>query len=78
MPTYCNLFYVTRHEPSKGNKIFKYAATRSVLSKYQMLKQKALKLMTLDRAPGNTTKYGKENKLLKTTKKVPCIKLAPS
>lgn len=41
-----------------------------------MLEQKSPKLMTLDRAPGNTTKNGKENKLLKTTKKVPCIKLA--
>jgi len=34
--------------------------------------------MTLDRAPGNTTKNGKGNKLMKTTKKVPCIKLASS
>jgi len=78
MPKYCNLFYVWRHEPSNGKKSFTYAATPSVLSKYQMLKQKAQKLMTLGRAPGNTTKNGKENKLLKTTKKLPCIKLAPS
>lgn len=61
-----------------ATKFFTYAATQSVLSKYQMLTQKSLKLMTLDTAPGNTTKNGKENELLKTTKKMPCIKLAPS
>jgi hypothetical protein len=78
MPTYSNPFYVWRHEANNGNKIFTSAATQSVLSKYQMSTQKSLKLMTLDKAPGNTTKNGKEDKLLKTTKKVPYIKLAPS
>jgi hypothetical protein len=62
-----------------AKKFYMCSYTRCVMSrlKYQMIAQKALNLMTLYKAPGNTSKNCKKKQITKT-KKVPYIKLAAS